>query len=764
MRFRLLTLLLFLNYYVIWAQTVEGVITDETSQPIEYVNVLLYSLPDSSFVTGVVTDKYGHFTLSFNEKLNYFIKVSCLGYKSQNLSPTKNMAIILEEEPRLLGEVKVIGKRKVLKIENGSYVASVKNTVLESLPTLSDIIVQLPFVFGENGSFQVLGKGKPLIYINNRLVYESKEVAQLSPTDIDKIEVITSPGAKYDSSVGAVIRIHTVKAIGDGLSGHMNISATQRSTFSTNENATLNYRTGAWDIFGSIALDLSRQKQSSSFTQEYFKKGLEQQQNSNSDERYKYNSVIPLFGVNYSPCSAHSMGFRYMSNISTNRSDIWNVINVISSSSQYQLNQSSVVRNKSNSHSINAYYSGVLSDRLLLDVNTDWIVGHAGKGQVVHYKDKLKDSLLTDALSDYSLYAVKGVLSYHAKYGTIEAGGEYSYTKYLQSYNLSKPELGIDNTKDNSLQNRFALFSSYHLQKEGWAFSVGLRYEDIRFSYFFNGFLNKEQSRAYRKLFPNISIAYSGQNTQVSLSFDRKVKYPTYGDLRSNVQYSTPFLYESGNPTLLPTISNSFTTLGAWKDVQVMVSYVINENDILQVIRNYEDKPIMMNRPENIEKTRNASVGISYAPVIGLWRPQLVVSGMWQWLELNSLEELGLLKKPLFSTVFQNTFSFPGNWILRAGIMWNSSGYRGITYGKHSWQINFRLSKSFFQQRLWINLTINDILKTSSNQWKVHFDDLRITQKRNEDSRYVMLTASYRFNSTKSKYKGKQSSDELNRL
>lgn len=67
--------------------------------------------------------------------------------------------------------------------------------------------------------------------------------------------------------------------------------------------------------------------------------------------------------------------------------------------------------------------------------------------------------------------------------------------------------------------------------------------------------------------------------------------------------------------------------------------------------------------------------------------------------------------------------------------MWNSSGYRGITYGKYSWQINFRLSKSFFQQRLWINLMINDILKTSSNQWKMHFDDLRVTQDRNVDSR-----------------------------
>jgi len=195
-----------------------------------------------------------------------------------------------------------------------------------------------------------------------------------------------------------------------------------------------------------------------------------------------------------------------------------------------------------------------------------------------------------------------------------------------------------------------------------------------------------------------------------------------------------------------------------------MLGYTINENDILQMIRTYKGKNIMMSRPENVKKTQNTNIGISYAPVIGLWRPQLVVSGMWQWLDLDASYRQEQYKSPLFSIAFQNTFSFPDNWILRTGVMWNSGGYQGITYGKHSWQINLRLSKSLFQQKLWINLTLNDILKTSTSYWKMHFDDLRVMQEKNMDSRYMMLSISYRFNPAKNKYKGKQSSDELNRL
>lgn len=763
-KFSLYLLILFLGSVVTFSQTIEGVIVDKVRQPIEFVNVVLYSLPDSSFVAGAVTDNQGFFSIPLNENRSCFLKVSRIGYKSQILSPESNLSILLEEDSQQLKEVVVTGRQKVFKVKNGGIVASVKNTILESLPTLNDIILQLPFVSGDDGSFHILGKGKPAVYINNRLVRDRKEIAQFSPADIDKIEVITTPGSKYDSSVKAVIKIQTRRDIGEGLSGRFDLLTTQRSTFSSDENANFNYRTGVWDIFGGLSLSQSKQKQSSFFTQEYLKKGLEQKQSSHSDERYRYNSFIPSFGVNYNPNTAHSMGLRYRSNINTNNTKIWNTIDVINKGSQYQVVQFSEAQNKGNNHSINTYYSGALSKHLSLDLNADWMTGHIDKGQKISYKEISDDGLTTKGLSDYSLYAAKGVLSYRMKYGVLEAGGEYSYTQYLQSYSTDKPEIGIEDSKDKSLQHRAALFSSYSMQIGKLELSVGLRYEDICISYYLNGTLNKEQSRIYRQLFPNILVAYNETGTQTSLSFERKIEYPTYSDLRSNVQYSTPFLYESGNPSLLPKIANVFTALVSWKDLQVMLGYTINENDILQMIRTYKEKNIMMSRPENIKKTQNANVGISYAPVIGLWRPQLVVSGIWQWLDLDTSYRQEQYKSPLFSIAFQNTFSFLDNWILRTGVMWNSGGYRGITYGKHSWQINLRLSKSLFKRKLWINLTLNDILKTSTSYWKMHFDDLRVMQEKNMDSRYMMLSISYRFNPAKNKYKGKQSSDELNRL
>lgn len=763
-KFGLSLLILFLSSVVTFSQTIEGVVVDKVRQPIEFVNVMLYSLPDSSFVAGAVTDNRGGFSIPFNENRSYFLKVSCIGYKSQILSPESNLSILLEEDSQQLEEVVVTGKQKVFKVKNGGIVASVKNTILESLPTLNDIIVQLPFVSGDDGSFHVLGKGKPAVYINNRLVRDSKEIAQFSPADIDKIEVITTPGSKYDSSVKAVIKIQTRRDIGEGLSGHFDLLTTQRSTFSSDENANFNYRTGAWDIFGGLSLSQSKQKQSSFFTQEYLKKGVEQKQSSHSNERYRYNFFIPSFGVNYNPNTAHSMGLRYRGNINTNNTKIWNIIDVINTGSQYQVVQFSEAQNKGSNHSINTYYSGVLSKYLSLDLNADWISGHIDKGQKISYQEISDDGLTTKGLSDYSLYAAKGVLSYRMKHGVLETGGEYSYTQYLQSYSTDKPEIGIEDSKDKSLQHRAALFSSYSMRIGKLGLSVGLRYEDICISYYLNGTLNKEQSRIYRQLFPNVLVAYNGTRTQTSLSFERKIEYPTYSDLRSNVQYSTPFLYESGNPSLLPKIANVFTALASWKDLQVMLGYTINENDILQMIRTYKGKNIMMSRPENVKKTQNTNIGISYAPVIGLWRPQLVVSGMWQWLDLDASYRQEQYKSPLFSIAFQNTFSFPDNWILRTGVMWNSGGYQGITYGKHSWQINLRLSKSLFQQKLWINLTLNDILKTSTSYWKMHFDDLRVMQEKNMDSRYMMLSISYRFNPAKNKYKGKQSSDELNSL
>lgn len=227
------------------AQNITGKVTDTENQPIEFANVTLYSLPDSALVTGAVTNQQGEFSLTPNGAKNAFLKISFIGYETQIVPAPSGQNIVLQNDSKLLDEVLVKGSRKLYKIENGTIVASVKNTILETLPNSNEIIAQLPFVSGQEGNFTVFGKGTPIIYINNRLVRNNKELEQLPPSAIKNIQVITMPGAQYDATVKSVIKITTEKPVGEGLSGMLYGQGKQASVFSGSEFVSLNYRKGA---------------------------------------------------------------------------------------------------------------------------------------------------------------------------------------------------------------------------------------------------------------------------------------------------------------------------------------------------------------------------------------------------------------------------------------------------------------------------------------------------------------------------------------
>lgn len=463
-------------------------------------------------------------------------------------------------------------------------------------------------------------------------------------------------------------------------------------------------------------------------------------------------------GVNFNPNPKLSSGIRYTYDYTK-----WdnNVKNNIKQNND-NINQLSHFIQPERNHKVNAYYHGDLSDKLSLNIHFDWLKGDEEVDMSSHYAEMPDDILNTQSTRDYDLYAGKGVLSYMLGSGVLEAGGEYTYTRFLQTYNINKPELEIEDSNDKAIQNRGAIFLSYQTQLGKWGFSGGMRYENINMDYFENNVLNKEQSKKYNQFFPNITVSYALENLQTSVGFERKVNYPHYSQLRSNVQYSSPFLYESGNPKLQPKIENSFTAMFAWKNVQAMASYTLNENDILSFVQQFKDQPIVLFRPENVKRTQNANFGISYAPTIGIWRPQFEVGGMWQW--LNLVNENQEYNKPIFSCKWNNTFSFPQDWTIRLNADGHAGGHSGVTLLSPFWGIDLNVSKRFLKKQLTINLSANDIFKTRKNKWEMNYGKINMWYDKNIDSRSVSLTISYRFNSTNSKYKGQQASDEINRL
>ncbi len=741
------------------AQNITGNVQDEQKKPIEFANVALYSLPDSTLITGTITDSKGNFLLKKEVQNKTFIKVSFLGYETRYMDERPHQVIVLKNDTQLLGEVAVVATRPSYRLERGALVASVKNTSLANMRNATDVLSQLPFLTEKDGEFTVFGKGKPLIYINNRQVRDTKELEQLSPANIKQIRVITTPGAEYDSSVRAVIKITTERPIGEGLSGSFKLEGRQNKRFSTNGEINLNYRTGAWDFFGEVYSGQYNSWYHNSAIQELTLPTSLRKQVYDITTDYKYKNLGTVAGINFNPNPNHSAGIRYTRNGSTNRGDAHLDILHTGQGINERLIQDSKDKKDNEKHHINAYYNGKLSKAFSLNFNTDIVTGDETTDQISTRSNGTPIATLNK--QDYDLYAGKAVLTYNIGKSAWSGGGEYTYTTMEQSYGINDPSLGIPNSGNKSVQNRGAAFLTYETQLGRWGVSAGLRYEDIKMDYHLNGVLSPEQSRHYRKLFPNLTISYAGDKLQTSVSYARSISYPSYSDLRSNVQYLSPFVYQSGNPLLRPTITNSFTWMLTKGGFQAMGTLTFSEDPIEDVVTLYQGKPIVLMVKENLDRSIAANLSLSYNTRIGCWSPRWEVYGMLQKMDYPIAH--ANYNKPFIGGTWSNTFTLPHEWMIRFNLWGQTSGHYGAHYAYSKWAAHAHVTKTFLKRRLTANLAVNNLFNSLRFDGATHYDKVHFYSF-NKAQTNVMLTLTYRFNSTQSKYKGKQASDELNRL
>ena len=228
-------------------QNLVGNITDENGEPMPFVNVVLLSLPDSTFVQGTVTDEQGSFNLPTDKK-DSLLKVSCVGYQTQYAKAINGLTIQMTMDAQLLGEVVVKSQLPQTRLTGNSMITTIQGSVLEDSGTAQEMLTKVPGMTGSEDGLEVLGKGSPIIYINGRLMRDDSELRRLRSDDIRDVEVINNPGAQYDATVRAVVRIRTKKQQGDGLSLDLNLTDDQDLQYGCNTprgKLGLNYRKNA---------------------------------------------------------------------------------------------------------------------------------------------------------------------------------------------------------------------------------------------------------------------------------------------------------------------------------------------------------------------------------------------------------------------------------------------------------------------------------------------------------------------------------------
>src|SRR5690606_21083666 len=162
---------------------IKGIVIDSDNQPVEFANVAIYSLPDTTLLSGTMTDKLGSFTLSIENSANKLLRVSFIGYETQTLPAEPELQIMLKSDTTMLSELVVNGNLPQIRLRDDAVVATVQNTVLSKAGTGNDVLKRLPAITGDDGDFTVFGKGKAKIYINNREMRDPSELDLISSYD-----------------------------------------------------------------------------------------------------------------------------------------------------------------------------------------------------------------------------------------------------------------------------------------------------------------------------------------------------------------------------------------------------------------------------------------------------------------------------------------------------------------------------------------------------------------------------------------------------
>ena len=294
------------------AQSISGRVTDEQTQPMPFANVVLLNRSDSAFIAGAVTKDDGTFTIE-TDRNNGLLKVSSIGYIIRYIDARQGNVgdILMQPDTQTLGEVVVKGERPQYKMTTGGMTVDIQNSLLKDVGTADDVLSMLPQVQGSDGNFTVFAKGTPEIYINNKKVQNARELKQLKSTDIKSVDVITSPGAKYNAEVGAVIRIKTKKHQGDGVSMEAYSQVKYNEKWTTYDDVTVKYHTGGLEVFGNMMINNGNHSEDNTVTTDIRANGNHVNIIQVCPNNFWYTMLGGQIGASYDFNDENSIGFSY---------------------------------------------------------------------------------------------------------------------------------------------------------------------------------------------------------------------------------------------------------------------------------------------------------------------------------------------------------------------------------------------------------------------------------------------------------------------
>ena len=739
-------------------EILKGRVLDVENRPVAYANVALLAKADSTVTSGTITAEDGAFTILSAE--DGILMVSMLGYETMYLTPSEDMTIILKEDSTMLEGAVSTGMMVKTRVTANSMVTEIQGTVLGTSGSVLEMLGKVPGMISRGDELEVLGKGSPVIYINGRKLHDMNELKQMRSEDVQSVEVINNPGAQYDATVTAVVRIRTLRHEGEGFGFDLKMANNQDLVFGASDpSATLNlrYRFTNLDIFGSANYwkwdEISIYEDDGHMILNSNDSVIQDHISNN----HWYSSGMDYnVGFNWQLEENHSVGARVVAHQTVDAGTYLTSVTDIRRNfggSESLIHNTSVQSEKRNSPydwEGNLYYSG-LAGKLNINFNADYLMSR--KDMVNSISDIVNDTdhteMLQEGVTTSRLGAAKLVLTYPIWKGQLEAGTETTFVERGSSHSITNyPLPSSDSEVDESNISAFVSFG-FSLQKFG-SFNAGIRYEHVGFNYTDLLDAGNSMSRYQDEFFPN--LAWSGQfgPVQASLSYSLRTSRPSYNDLGDRIQYINSFTLMQGDSRLKNEKMQEIGMNARYRWLNLSVAYERKDNTLTNLFYNYNGEGMLLVRASNLsEPMRSVTAFVSANPTWGVYSPNWSAGVRKQW----SVEGFD---RPIFNFAVNNAFRFKHSWQLEANMNIRTKGDN----------INFRMTTpmynlGFVVQKCWLKndalclrVSVEDVLKRSMQD--VYSISEFFIYKEHPFRNYHRLDISlrYTFNASKSRYKG----------
>lgn len=576
----LLIITLLLKVSPLIAQVYEGVVTDSHNRLLEFVSISAYTLPDTVFIQGCITDSDGQYTLQIKGTTkSSILKFSMIGYHDEWVHIGNSQNVVLSENIVELQGVEISALKPSFSKSNGNIVGNVGGTVLQNETNIQELLGKMPSLFLKEGEITSLSKGTVIYYINNRPA-TAEDANQLDITTIKTIEINNHAGARYGEDVGTVITIHTTNPL-DGLSVQLRTVADYGRKFSSLSNLQATYKYKKVAFTAGIDYNYRKRINYQNYGYELLSDIVKWEIYSDIEDKLnRTKGQIYFAGLDYDIAPGHLLrvGFRHQYDDNTNKfSSILKVEDDVKGSVE-ALESTYDATNRRNH--VNLFYEGKLGNRWLLELASDYFSSQNKNDQIM-YEPTRESKLMNDGTS--SLIGISPKVRYSINNNQNILFG-VDWTKSQIQRNTTASVSDINNSDQKMVEEKRAAFVDYYWASNNslWYANVGVRYENVDSENRDRLLDHTNKLPKYNKLLPSVSLAYEGRLGH-TLSFYTTSRGPSFSQLESNEIYVNKYMYRVGNPSLLREINYNFNYELSYKFAYLSAEYSHIKNSMQEV-------------------------------------------------------------------------------------------------------------------------------------------------------------------------------------